>query len=67
MVMDLLFLFHITLKSRKLNPDVFLYLLMENPAGQPQKGWKQKQETEMETKMFPIIGPNSHPSLFLFL
>ncbi len=32
----------------------------------PQKGWKQKQETEIE-KMFPIFGPNSHPFLFLFL
>ncbi len=27
----------------------------------PQKGWKQKQETEIDTKKFPKVGPNSHP------
>ncbi len=26
----------------------------------PQKGWKQKQETEIETKKFPKFDPNSH-------
>ncbi len=32
----------------------------------PQKGWKQKQETEIETKKFPKVGPNSHPPCFCF-
>ncbi len=32
----------------------------------PQKGWKQKQETEIETKKFPKVGPNRHPPCFCF-